>query len=82
MFLTAFFQTPKLSEPDESPRKFRRIAYRVALSADKSDQIHVNVSLSIEWRIVVDNRWFPENSSSSGRYKTQADDFWRSVKAK
>jgi hypothetical protein len=81
VFCTAFLQDSKLNEPNESPRKFRRIAYRVALTAEKSDLIRVNLSSSIEWRIVVDARWFLENSSSSNRYKTQTDDLWSSLKA-
>lgn len=81
VFSTAFLQNAKLNEANESPRKFRRIAYRVALTAGKSGLIHVNLSSSIEWRVVVDNRWFPENSSSSDRYKIQTDDLWSSLKA-
>ena len=81
VFYTAFLQNAKLSEPNESPRKSRRIAYRVALTARKSDLVHVNLSSSIEWRIAVDNRWFPENSSSSNRYQMQTADLWRAFKA-
>jgi len=81
VFCTAFLQNDKLSEPNESPRRYRRIAYRVALAAARSDLIHVNLSSSIEWRIVVDTRWFPENSSSSDRYRKQTADLWGAIKA-
>jgi hypothetical protein len=82
VFSTAFLHDAKLSEPDESPRRLRRIAFHVVLAASKSDLIHVNVSSIIEWRIAVDDRWFPEDSSLSSRYKAQTDDLWRSLKAK
>jgi hypothetical protein len=81
IFCTAFLQNAKLNEPNERPRRFRRIAYRVALAAGKSNLIHVNLSSSIEWRLVVDTRWFPEKSSSSNRYQTQTADLWRAFKA-
>lgn len=80
VFSTAFLQNARLGEPDENPRKFRRVAYRVAVTAGKSDLIHVNLSSTIEWRIVVDTRWFSENSSSSNRYQAETADLWRALK--
>jgi hypothetical protein len=79
-FYTAFLQNAQLNQPDERPRRFRRIAYRVRLAAGKPDLIHVNISSTIEWRLVVDTRWFLENSSASNRYQTQTTDLWRAFR--
>jgi hypothetical protein len=81
VFATAFLQTSKLNEPNESPRRVRRIAYRVALRAGKPNIVHVNLSSSIEWRAVVDSRWFPENSSSNDRYHRHTSNLWDSIRA-
>lgn len=77
VFLTAFLQSSNLNEPNESPRRFWRIAHRVALDPTQtSGLIRLHLSSAIQWRIVVDNRWFLENSSSSDRYQRQMKGLW------
>ena len=70
VFVTRFLEKSSLSEGSDEKGRLRRIAYRVSLSSGKATgTLHANLSATIQWRIVVDRqRWFPENSSSSGIY--------------
>jgi hypothetical protein len=63
---TAFSQLEDLNTHDESPKRVRRIAYRVELSSSGTSKvIRLHISVAIEWRVVIDRHWFPENPSSS-----------------
>ena len=72
---TAYMQRQELNNSDETPKEFRRIAFRISLVAGTVPRsVHVNISATIEWRVPIDDRWFPEDSSSSIRYRIQMND--------
>jgi hypothetical protein len=81
VFATAFLQGAALNDPDENPRRFRRIAFRIAIIQLGSSTVHVNLSSSIQWRAVIDTRWFPEKSSSTNRYPKQTTDLWNAIQS-
>ncbi len=76
---TAYRQQSTLDDPREGVRRIRRIAYRTSLRATGTAAVHIQISASIQWRPVVDTRWFPESSSSSDRYKKETDRLWESL---
>lgn len=80
VFSTSFHQSNKLNDSSERPRKLRRIAYHVEVTDMKSGSIHISISTSIQWRIVVDTRWFLESSSSSERYRSATTELWKALR--
>jgi len=68
VFATAYLQDPMLVEPNETPRRIRRIALRVFLRVEATNVIRLRISSIIQWRSSIDSRWFPESSSSTDRY--------------
>jgi hypothetical protein len=60
---TKFSETSIPIDPEERPRKLRRIAYRVSLgSVDR--ELHVEITSEIDWRIPILEMWYPEAADS------------------
>jgi hypothetical protein len=79
IFVTKFHQRSALNNPSETPRKIREIAYRVDLRPERAYRVHVGISATIRWHLVVDSRWFFENSSSTSIYPNQIGALWRAL---
>lgn len=80
IFATAWLQDSTLDLPNERTRKFRRVAYRVAVQPTPDHNLRFSISSAIQWRLAIDTRWFAENSSSSDLYSRHLGNLWDSLR--
>jgi len=73
VLLTPFHERWDLGRPDETPKRPRRIAYRVALSStERGSSVLMQISAAVQWRVIIERKgWVPENASSSTIYQEQ-----------
>lgn len=70
VFYTAYKEASDLPGAPTAPNRLRRIAFRVALGPlPKPPGVRAAISTSIQWRTIIDDRWFPENSSASNVFQ-------------
>ncbi len=81
-FYTAFAERSDLTSADERRRLRRRIAFRVELSKPAGRKVEIEVRAAIQYRVVIDRRWFNENPSSSTYYQIENEALISEILAK